>query len=180
MPGVKQWHQESANVGKPAWIRGHYFSALSLLLGRVPALFAVPLRLKLHDGIDPDEPGPAPTLVEKMATLCVLVMAGGSTAILDAYYASAKVLQPFRAEGLHLITRVRCSTVAHAPFCPRPGKHGPGRPRKWGAEVRLSELFAPLADCGQAALCSMVDMSPLPTRALNSTGILPMSPSYLS
>jgi hypothetical protein len=67
------------------------------------------------------------------------VMERGSTAILDAYYASAKVLQPFRAQGLHLITRVRWSTVAHAPFCPRPGKHGPGRPRKWGAEVRLCE-----------------------------------------
>jgi hypothetical protein len=34
MPGVKQLHQESANVGKPEWIRGHYFSALGLLLGR--------------------------------------------------------------------------------------------------------------------------------------------------
>ena len=48
--------------------------------------------------------------------------------------------------------RVRWSTVAHAPFCPSPGKHGPGRPRKWGAKVRLSELFAPLEDCGQAAV----------------------------
>jgi hypothetical protein len=152
MPGVKQLHQESGNVGKPEWIRGHYFSALGLLLGEGAALFAVPLMLKLHDGIDPDEPGPAPTLVEKMATLCVLMMERGSTAILDAYYASAKVLQPFRAQGLHLITRVRWSTVAHAPFCPRPGKHGPGRPRKWGAEVRLHELFAPLEDCGQAAV----------------------------
>jgi hypothetical protein len=32
MPGVKQLHQESGNVGKPEWIRGHYFSALGLLL----------------------------------------------------------------------------------------------------------------------------------------------------
>lgn len=34
MPGVKRLHQESANVNKPEWIRGHYFSALGLLLGQ--------------------------------------------------------------------------------------------------------------------------------------------------
>jgi hypothetical protein len=79
-------------------------------------------------------------------------MERGSTAILDAYYASAKVLQPFRAQGLHLITRVRWSTVAHAPFCPRPGKHGPGRPRKWGAEVRLQRVICPLRRLCQAAV----------------------------
>jgi hypothetical protein len=32
MPGVKGLHQESSNVSKPEWIRGHYFSALGLLL----------------------------------------------------------------------------------------------------------------------------------------------------
>ena len=152
MPGVKQLHQESANVGKPEWIRGHYFSALGLLFGQGAALFVVPLTLRLHDGIDPDESAASPTLVDKMATLCVTLMEPGSTAILDAYYASGKVLQVFRAEGLHLITRVRLSTVAHAPFCPLPGPPRPGRPRQWGAAVRLRELFAPLEDCPQTAV----------------------------
>ena len=152
MPGVMQLHQESANVGKPEWIRGHYFSALGLLFGQGAALFVVPLTLRLHDGIDPDESATSATLVDKMATLCVTLMEHGSTAILDAYYASGKVLQAFRAEGLHLITRVRLSTVAHAPFCPLPGPQRPGRPRKWGAAVRLRELFAPLEDCPQAAV----------------------------
>mgnify|MGYP001050638553 CR=1 FL=1 len=152
MPGVKQLHQESSNAGKPEWIRGHYFSALGLLLGRGSALFAVPLMLKLHDGIVPDESAAAPTLVDQMATLCVTLMESGSTAILDAYYASGKVLQVFRAEGLHLITRVRLSTVARAPFCPLPGPARPGRPRQWGSPVRLRELFAPLEDCPQAAV----------------------------
>ncbi|ASC71903.1 hypothetical protein XM38_028570 [Halomicronema hongdechloris C2206] len=152
MPGVKQLHQESANVGKPEWIRGHYFSALGLLLGRGAALFVVPLRLQLHDGIEADELAQSPSLVDKMATLCVTLMESGSTAILDAYYASGKVLQAFRAQGLHLITRVRLSTVAPAPSSPLPGQRQPGRPRKWGASVRLRELFAPLEDCPQAAV----------------------------
>ena len=38
MPGVKGLHQESADVSKPEWIRGQYFSALSLLLGTGKAL----------------------------------------------------------------------------------------------------------------------------------------------
>lgn len=85
MPGVKKLHQESANVGKPEWIRGHYFSALGLLLGRGSALCVVPVTLKLHDGIDTHESAASPTLVDKMAMLCVTLMASDSTAILDAY-----------------------------------------------------------------------------------------------
>ncbi len=47
MPGVKKLHQESANVGKPEWIRGHYFSALGLRIGQGSALFGAPLTLGL-------------------------------------------------------------------------------------------------------------------------------------
>jgi hypothetical protein len=35
MPGVKRLHQESGDVNKPEWIRGHYFSALGIM-GRRP------------------------------------------------------------------------------------------------------------------------------------------------
>ena len=152
MPGVKKLHQESADVNKPEWIRGHYFSALGLLLGSGPALFATPIVLKLHDGLEPPEGEAQLSLVEKMAALCIAFMERGSTVILDAYYASGKALKPFRQHGLHLITRVRISTVAHAPFSPLPGRRGPGRPRQWGSEVRLRELFLPLEDCAHASL----------------------------
>ena len=47
MPGVKGLHQESEDVSKPEWLRGHYFSALGLLLGAGQALFATPIILKL-------------------------------------------------------------------------------------------------------------------------------------
>jgi hypothetical protein len=50
MPGVKRLHQESEDVNKPEWIRGHYFSALSVLFSVGQACFAVPLVLQLHDG----------------------------------------------------------------------------------------------------------------------------------
>ena len=151
MPGVKGLHQESEDVNKPAWIRGHYFSALGLLLGQQKALFSVPIILKLHDGVDPVAAQKL-TLVDKMADVCVTYMEKGSYAILDAYYASAKVLQPFRAQGLHLITRAAISTVVNAEFSANPSIRGPGRPRVWGAEVKLRELFAPMKTCSQAAV----------------------------
>lgn len=153
MPGVKGLHQESSDVSKPEWIRGHYFSALGLLMGQGTALFAVPIIFKLHDGIDGAEPvSQELTLVDKMAHLCVRYMRAGSYALLDAYYASANVLQPLRAHGLHLISRVRISTVARAPFSPLPGKAGRGRPRKWGSKIALQDLFAPPEVCSKAVV----------------------------
>jgi hypothetical protein len=152
MPGVKRLHQESEDVSKPEWIRGHYFSAIGLLMGAGQALFATPILLKLHDGIKSADATDESTLVDKMAALCVEVAVKGSYIILDAYFASVKILKPFRTAGLHLISRVRITTVATAGFCPRPGKHGPGRPREWGSDVKLKELFAPLEECSKALI----------------------------
>ena len=149
MPGVKGLHQESEDVNKPEWIRGHYFSALGLLLGQGKALFSAPIVLKLHDGIDPLGPSKL-TLVDKMAEVCFTYMEEGSYAILDAYYASAKVLKPFRAWGLHLISRAAISTVAHARFSANPSVHTPGRPRIWGTDIKLRELFISIEACSQA------------------------------
>lgn len=152
MPGVKGLHQESADVNKPEWIRGHHFSALSLLLGQGQALFAVPLVLKLHDGIEPVGADRKLTLVDKMAAVCVAFMVTGSYGLLDAYYASAKILTPFRAHGLHLICRAPISSVGHAAFSANPSVRGPGRPRQWGSAVKLRALFAPLEQCSQATV----------------------------
>lgn len=153
MPGVKGLHQESSDVSKPEWIRGHYFSALGVLLGSGSALFAVPIVFKLHDGIEPkDAAAQEVTLVDKMAALCISYMSAGSYGLLDAYYACAKVLQPFREHGLHLISRVRISTVASAAFSPLPGKRGRGRPRKWGSAIPLKDLFAPPEACCKAVV----------------------------
>lgn len=152
MPGVKRLHQESEDVSKPEWIRGHYFSALGLLLSADKALFASLIVLKVHDGIEGMEEDAAVTLVEKMALLCVKYMEKGSYALLDAYYASVKVLTPFRDQGIHLISRVRITTVAKAAFSRRPGKHGPGRHRQWGSNIKLQDLFAPIEMCNQASV----------------------------
>jgi len=157
MPGVKRLHQESGDVSKPEWIRGHYFNALSLLLSVGQACFAVPLILQLQDGlmaqtppVKPKRQGKKATLVTKMAALCTTYAKTGSYVVLDAYFACAPVLSRFRHHSLHLISRVRCSTVAHAPFSVLPTVKGRGRPRQWGSPVKLQTLFAPLHQCQQA------------------------------
>jgi hypothetical protein len=155
MPGVKRLHQESANVSKAAWIRGHYFGALGLLLGSGSALFAVPVRLELQDGIA-GTAAEMPTLVDKMAMLCVGLMQSGSYAVLDAHFAAATLLSCFRRHQLHLISRVRRTTVGYAPFCPLPGQRGRGRVRQWGSPVRLQDLLTQVAsfDCQPLSLYS--------------------------
>jgi len=123
MPGVKRLHQESEDVSKPQWIRGHYFNGLSILLSAGGTCFAVPLILRLQDGLMAQSPSVTPkrkgkkaTLVTKMADLCTSYANTGSYVVLDSYFACAPVLKRFRRHCLHLISRVRCSTVAHAPF----------------------------------------------------------------
>jgi len=66
MPAVKTLHQESDNTNKADWIRGHYFGCLSLLLGAADALEAVPIVLRIQDGLQQHE-AQTITLVDRMA-----------------------------------------------------------------------------------------------------------------
>jgi DDE superfamily endonuclease len=141
MPGVKRLHQESSDVNKPEWIRGHYLGALARLVGAGAALFAVPVAVQLQDGLAGLT---VLTLVDKMAELCARLMAKGSYAVLAADFAAANVLKVFRQREIHLISRARSTTVGYAPFSPLPGRRR-GRPRKWGSPVKLKSLFQQVA-----------------------------------
>ncbi len=65
---------------------------------------------------------------------------------MDAYYASGNVLKLFLKQEIHLISRVRITTVGYTEFCRNPTYKGAGRPRKWGEAVKLRPLFAPIDD----------------------------------
>ncbi|MEW6750407.1 MAG: hypothetical protein AB1505_05450 [Candidatus Latescibacterota bacterium] len=58
-----------------------------------------------------------------------------------AYYASAKVIRPLRAQDHHLLTRVRINATAYHP-APQPARRRRGRPRLYGEKVRLRDLLA--------------------------------------
>ena len=140
MPGVKKLHNESENVTKPEWMRGHYFGALALLLEAGYSLKAVPVILGLQDGIKTSEDDET-TIVERMSSLCVELIHAGSYIILDAYFASKELIKEFRKHQLHLITRVRINAVGKHPLPTPTLKRSRGRPRVWGESVKLRNLF---------------------------------------
>lgn len=142
MPAVKLQHQESGNVSKPEYIYGHYFGSLNLAIGQQFHAAAVPVSIRLEDGL----PGVSEkTLVDRMADNCLEHMPLGSYAVLDSYFAAANLIQALRKNGRKLITRVRSTTVACGPVVPREGPRK-GRPPIWGPEVRLSSYFQKKTD----------------------------------
>ena len=51
MPAVKSLHQESESNTKPAFIMGHSYQALSVLVTAASTVFSVPLDIKIHEGL---------------------------------------------------------------------------------------------------------------------------------
>lgn len=144
MPGVKKLHQSSQNNSKPAYIFGHSFQALGLLVqGALGQLCCVPLTSRIHQGVvfsNRDQR----TLLDKFVELFLAVQADlgelSVVLVVDAYYASRKVLRPLLEAGHHVISRVKINAVAYHPAEP-PKKPRPGRPRVYGQKVRLRDLW---------------------------------------
>jgi hypothetical protein len=51
MPAVKSLHQDSESNTKPAFIMGHSTQAVAVLAQAASTLFAVPLDIKIHEGL---------------------------------------------------------------------------------------------------------------------------------
>lgn len=51
MPAVKGLHQESESNSKPAFIMGHSFQAVGVLVGALNSIFAIPLISRIHEGV---------------------------------------------------------------------------------------------------------------------------------
>lgn len=150
MPSVKKLHQESTDNSKPAYIFGHSFQALGLLVaGPYGKVVSVPLVSRIHEGIITTNRDRR-TLLDKLAALFLETVDGlsiGATLVADAYYASRKIILPLLKAGHHLVTRVRSNAVAYRlpEKVRQPGQRG--RPKKYGDKIhfrqmwRFSELF---------------------------------------
>ena len=143
MPAVKSLHQESENNSKPAFIMGHSFQALGLLVsGSVGQFFCVPLVSRIHEGLVWSNRDKR-TLLDKLVGLFFHVVESlGQKSILiaDAYYASKKIITPLLGAGHHLVTRVRSTTTAyHKASVPKERKRG--RPKLYGKKVKLKNYF---------------------------------------
>jgi hypothetical protein len=143
MPAVKKLHQESGDNSKPQFIFGHSFQALGLLVrGLRGHISCVPLTSRIHEGLVFSN-AHRRTLLDKFVQLFLPVgriLEGPLLLLVDAYFATGKVLRPLLQEHHHLITRVRSTSVAYRP-ARKPRKPRRGRPRKYGAKIRLRDLW---------------------------------------
>lgn len=144
MPGVKLLHQESDSNTKPAYIMGHSFQVISLLVkGMGTMFFAVPLMSRICEGIVLSNRDKKTQLDKLMLLFQEIITALGgipSLLIADSYYASQKIIHPLLSKGNHLITRAAINAVAYEP-APVVTEKKRGRPPKYGPKIKLSELF---------------------------------------
>ena len=143
MPGVKKLHQESESNNKAEYIFGHSCQAVAVLTQALSSVFALPLTCRIHEGAvfsNRDQR----TLLDKMILLLdSLGLKQPFYFVADAYYASGKVVRGLLAHGNHLVTRVRCNSVAFFPATPSPPNRprSKGRPAKYGKKVKVATLL---------------------------------------
>jgi hypothetical protein len=142
MPAVKLLHQQSEN--KAEFVMGHSCQAISVLVQAAQSVFAVPLSIRIHEGVVFSNRC-TKTLLDKMLTLIDNVRDGEKCYfVADAYYAARPIALGLRERGSDIITRVKHNTVAHTISQSNAGKRR-GRPRKYGDRFVLRSLFNDLS-----------------------------------
>jgi len=150
MPGVKLLHQQSDSNSKPEYIMGHSLQAVSMLVHAAHSVFAVPLAVRIHEGLVWSNRDRR-TLLDKMLSLLGIVAIGEPFYfVADAFYAAGKVVKGLLAQNNHLVTRVKSNAVAFAPHL-RQGLQKRGRPRFYGDKIRLKSLLNDLLSMQSAA-----------------------------
>ena len=125
MPAVKSLHQESENNSKPAFIMGHMFQSVAILVEGIGRRFAVPLTSRIHEGLKANNKD-RKTLVDKLALeIGWLPVAEPFLVLADAYYCAADFVGLILAHGGHVITVARSNAVAFEK--PEPKPRGRGR-----------------------------------------------------
>jgi len=146
MPAVKLLHQQSES--KPEYVMAHSIQAINLLVAAGSSFFAVPLALRIHEGLVWSNRD-ARTLLDKMlALLGTLAITLPYYFVADAYYAAGKMVRGLLKEGNHLITRAKSNAVAYKPAPQQQKKRG--RPKLYGKKIKLASLFKDTADFQEA------------------------------
>ena len=121
---------------------GHSLQAVSLLVhSGAGQVGAIPLTSRIHEGLVFSNRD-SRTLLDKLVALlfCITRVWNRSVVLVaDAYYASGKVIAPLLDNGHHLVTRAKTNAVAYLTVPPAQGR-GKGRPRVYGAKVRLKDM----------------------------------------
>ncbi len=140
MPAVKYLHQQSESNSKPHFIMSHSFQAFGVLCQVGGYFFCVPVCARIHEGIVTSNRDRR-TLIDKANEMLASVCRGQEFVLLaDAYYANGKVIRSTKGRSGVLVTRVRRTTTGFRPAAV-PRKRKRGRPKKYGAAVKLQNVF---------------------------------------
>jgi hypothetical protein len=126
MPGVKKLHYESESNTKPEYIFGHSCQAIAVMTQALASVFTLPLACRIHKGTVFSNRDRR-TLLDKMIMLLdSLGLLVPCYLVVDAYYANGKTVRGLRANGNHLVTRVRSNSVAFFPATVPPDRNSGG------------------------------------------------------
>lgn len=140
MPEVETLHQDSETGSKPSFFRGHHWGCLSLLIKARNKCFGAPLWAEIHrEGLGEKRT----TRIVNQAGRIAESLGHNAYLVLDAYFAAGPVFTTARHYGgrLLILTRAKKNAVAYLDPPPEtdPSKRGPKR--KYGAKLKLMELF---------------------------------------
>jgi len=140
MPAVKLLHQQSESNTKPEYIMGHSLQAVSVLVHAASSLFAVPLAIRIHEGLVWSNRDRRTLLDKMLALLGIVAIAEPFYFVADAYYAAHKIVAGLLQRDNHLVTRMKSNAVAYTPHhqC---GPRKRGRPRVYGRKLKLRSLL---------------------------------------
>jgi len=140
MPAVKLLHQQSESNTKPEYIMGHSLQAVSLLVQAASSFFAVPLAVRIHEGLVWSNRDRRTLLDKMLALLGIAAVEQPFYFVADAYYAAHKIVAGLLKQNNHLLTRMKSNAVAYTAYQQR-GPRKRGRPRVYGRKIKLSSLL---------------------------------------
>ena len=141
MPGVKLLHQQSDSNTKPEFIMGHSIQAISVLVQAAQSVFAVPLAVRIHEGLVWSNRDRRTLLDKMLALLGIVAIQDPFYFVADAYYAARKIVNGLLDQNNHLVTRVKSNAVAYAPY-QQQGPRKRGRPRVYGTKLKVKTLLS--------------------------------------
>ena len=141
MPAVKLLHQPSESNTKPEYIMGHSLQAVSLLVQAASSFFAVPLAVRIHEGLVWSNRDRRTLLDKMLALLGIAAVDQPFYFVADAYYAAHKIVAGLLKQNNHLLTRMKSNAVAYTAYQQR-GPRKRGRPRVYGEEDQAQLLIA--------------------------------------
>ena len=107
---------------------GHSLQAVSVLVQAAASVFAVPLAMRIHEGLVWSNRDRRTLLDKMLALLGIVAIAEPFYFVADAYYAARKIVTGLLEENNHLVTRVKSNAVAYTAHQQR-GPRKRGRPR---------------------------------------------------